>query len=206
MTAGFSVNSSGPLHNCSAAEFCAYGLPLRQDPSASRKILLVGKDSYVGSHLKQYLGTENYTLDELNARDLVPDASMFRGWDTVVFLAAIVHQKETAENRELYYDVEQNRTVSTSGYSGIEREFDEQGNKVTTVYIGTDDRPTENKKGVAIIRYEYDDARNCVAEYYFDAQGDPTENSSGAAQIRRTFGEDRSLLSEEKLDLQGNSL
>ncbi|MBQ1321509.1 MAG: NAD-dependent epimerase/dehydratase family protein, partial [Solobacterium sp.] len=114
MTAGFSVNSSGPLHNCSAAEFCAYGLPLRQDPSASRKILLVGKDSYVGSHLKQYLGTENYTLDELNARDLVPDASIFRGWDTVVFLAAIVHQKETAENRELYYKVNRDLAVKTA--------------------------------------------------------------------------------------------
>ena len=114
MTTDFSVNNSGSLHNCSAAEFCAYGLPLRQDPAASRKILLVGKDSYVGSHLKQYLGTENYTLDELNARDLVPDASMFRGWDTVVFLAAIVHQKETAENRELYYDVNRDLAIKTA--------------------------------------------------------------------------------------------
>ncbi|MBR2595418.1 MAG: NAD-dependent epimerase/dehydratase family protein [Solobacterium sp.] len=113
MTAAFAVNSS-PLHNCSAAEFCTYGLPLRQDPAASRRILFVGKNSYIGSHLQQYLGEENYTLDELNARGLVPAASMFYGWDTVVFLAAIVHQKETAENRELYYAVNRDLAIKTA--------------------------------------------------------------------------------------------
>lgn len=89
-------------------------LPLREDKenNYSKKILVVGSGSYIGTSVRDYLNkTKKYNLDEMNAVDLVPDATMFRGYDVVFHVAGIVHRKEREER---YYKVNRDLTIDVA--------------------------------------------------------------------------------------------
>lgn len=72
-----------------------------------KKILITGANSYIGVSLEQYLlhWPDRYAVTTL---DVVGDgwkSADFSGYDALFHVAGIAHQKETAENRDLYYRV-----------------------------------------------------------------------------------------------------
>lgn len=72
-----------------------------------KKILITGKNSYVGTRLKQWLGKypDNYLIDSISLRDASWREKDFSKYDVVCHVAGIAHIKETKENAPLYYKV-----------------------------------------------------------------------------------------------------
>lgn len=81
-----------------------------------KKILIIGKGSYIGEHIKNYIETttENYTVDEMDTYNLKPRACNFNGIDTIIYVAGIAHIKETDKNRNLYYKINRDLTVQVA--------------------------------------------------------------------------------------------
>lgn len=72
-----------------------------------KKILITGKDSYIGSSFEKWLGKypDKYTVDIV---DTICDdwkEKDFKEYDVVFHVSGIAHRKETKENKELYYKV-----------------------------------------------------------------------------------------------------
>ena len=78
-----------------------------------KKILIVGKNSYIGLSLKHYLENEqsNYSVEELDTLGFNGSVHNFNGFDAVVCVAGIAHIKETKENTQLYYEVNRDLAV-----------------------------------------------------------------------------------------------
>lgn len=72
-----------------------------------KKILITGKNSYVGNSFEKWL--ENYPgeyhVEKISLRNDSWKENTFSGYDVVVHVAGIAHRKETADNKELYYKV-----------------------------------------------------------------------------------------------------
>lgn len=72
-----------------------------------KRILITGANSYIGVSFEQYLlqWSDAYQVDTL---DVVTDSwrkADLSGYDAVFHVAGIAHQKETKENKDLYYKV-----------------------------------------------------------------------------------------------------
>ena len=72
-----------------------------------KKILITGANSYIGQSFEQYMlqYKDAYQVDTL---DMIGDGwreAELSGYDVIFHVAGIVHQKETDENRDLYYKV-----------------------------------------------------------------------------------------------------
>ena len=65
------------------------------------KILLIGKNSYIGEHIKNYLIKFGYYVDEFDVEHEVLNEDIFLGYDCVIHLAAIVHRKDIS-NYSIY--------------------------------------------------------------------------------------------------------
>ena len=78
-----------------------------------KRILITGKDSYIGTHIAQYLARfpEMYSVTEISTQPFDPDTDAFSGVDAVVHVAAIVHRKETKETAPLYDAVNRDLAV-----------------------------------------------------------------------------------------------
>lgn len=81
-----------------------------------KKILITGKDSYIGTQFESYLKKfgESYKIDTV---DMIGDGWKnvnFGGYDAVFHVAGIAHRKETKSNRYLYYDVNCNLAVEVA--------------------------------------------------------------------------------------------
>ncbi len=81
-----------------------------------KKILITGKGSYIGSVLEGYLSKweDKYSVETL---DMLGDGWKsfdFSGYDAVVHVAGIAHQKETKENAELYYKVNRDLAIEVA--------------------------------------------------------------------------------------------
>lgn len=86
-------------------------------PVRRKKILIVGKGSYIGESVENYLkeaSDEYYVIEVIDAVGIVPTVDMFRGYDVVFNMAGIAHIKETNENRSLYYDVNRDMVVEVA--------------------------------------------------------------------------------------------
>lgn len=83
--------------------------------SEYKKMLIVGSGSYIGNSVKEYLRkTKLYDINEIDAVNLIPESTNFKGVDTVFFVAGIVHKKETKKNKDLYYKVNRDLAVNTA--------------------------------------------------------------------------------------------
>lgn len=71
-----------------------------------KRVLIAGAGSYIGMQLAAHLlrSEKEYEVRELDVQKPF-DSSAFSGWDVVVHVAGIAHQKETAENAPLYQAV-----------------------------------------------------------------------------------------------------
>lgn len=71
-----------------------------------KKILITGKNSYIGSSFEKWVSDvrfeKSYQVDTLDMQEERWRGWDFSGYDVVLHLAGIVHQKETSDNRDLY--------------------------------------------------------------------------------------------------------
>jgi nucleoside-diphosphate-sugar epimerase len=72
-----------------------------------KKILITGKNSYVGRSLEKWLGNypDSYSIDSISLRNDSWKEKEFSEYDVVFHVAGIAHIKETKENAHLYYKV-----------------------------------------------------------------------------------------------------
>lgn len=79
-----------------------------------KRILITGKDSYIGLSFKRYLEqySDDYYVEELDVRDDRWKAYDFSTFDVVYHVAGIAHIKEIKENENLYYRVNRDLTIS----------------------------------------------------------------------------------------------
>jgi nucleoside-diphosphate-sugar epimerase len=72
-----------------------------------KKILITGKNSYVGKSLEKWLGKypDKYSIDSVSLRNESWKEKDFSEYDVVFHVAGIAHIKETKENTHLYYKV-----------------------------------------------------------------------------------------------------
>lgn len=72
-----------------------------------KRILITGKNSYVGNSLEKWLGNypEKYKVDKISLRDKSWILQDFSIYDVILNVAGIAHIKETKENEQLYYQV-----------------------------------------------------------------------------------------------------
>ena len=74
------------------------------------RVLITGAGSYLGEAIRAALLKSGVEADELDVRGPLPE-NAFQGYDRVVHVAGIAHQKETAENRPLYEQVNHHLAV-----------------------------------------------------------------------------------------------
>lgn len=72
-----------------------------------KRILITGKDSYIGSNFKKYLEQypDDYYVEELDVIDDSWKEFDFSTFDVVYHVAGIAHMKEIKENEILYYKI-----------------------------------------------------------------------------------------------------
>lgn len=78
-----------------------------------KRILITGKDSYIGTSFKKYLEQypDDYYVEELDVRDDSWKEFDFSPFDVVYHVAGIAHKKEVKENEQLYYQVNRDLAV-----------------------------------------------------------------------------------------------
>lgn len=78
-----------------------------------KKILITGVNSYIGNAFKDYTRKwpKKYQVDVISLRDGEWKKLQFSVYDSIFHVAGIAHQKETEENRHLYYEVNRDLTI-----------------------------------------------------------------------------------------------
>lgn len=81
-----------------------------------KKILITGKNSYIGTSLEKWLAKEpeNYQVDTVDTRDGIWKEKDFSPYDVVFHVAGIAHIKETNKNENLYYKINRDLAVSVA--------------------------------------------------------------------------------------------
>lgn len=79
-----------------------------------KRILITGKDSYIGTNFRKYLEQypNDYYVKELDVRDDSWKGFDFSAYDAVYHVAGIAHIKEVSENENLYYKVNRDLAVN----------------------------------------------------------------------------------------------
>ncbi|MUK87414.1 NAD-dependent epimerase/dehydratase family protein [Ornithinibacillus sp. L9] len=81
-----------------------------------KKILITGKNSYVGMSLEKWLGNnpDSYSMDSISLRDDSWKEKDFSEYDVVFHVAAVVHKKERPEMETLYFEVNRDLSVEVA--------------------------------------------------------------------------------------------
>ena len=81
-----------------------------------KRILITGKDSYIGSNFKKYLEQypDDYYVEELDVRDDTWKDYNFSTFDVVYHVAGLAHSTPDESQRELYYRVNTNLTYEVA--------------------------------------------------------------------------------------------
>lgn len=79
----------------------------------TKKILITGKNSYIGNQLEEWLNkeSENYEVVKKSVRDNKWKDIDFSVYDVVVHVAGIAHQDSKSNQGDLYYRVNTNLTI-----------------------------------------------------------------------------------------------
>lgn len=81
-----------------------------------KKILITGANSYIGMSFECYMkqfGNE-YQIDTIDMQYPSWSEKDFAGYDVVFHVAGIAHQKETKENKELYYKINRDLAIDVA--------------------------------------------------------------------------------------------
>lgn len=81
-----------------------------------KKILITGKNSYVGKSLEKWLGfhTDSYSIDSISLRNDSWKEKDFSGYDVVFHVAGIAHVSSDPKMEEMYYRVNRDLTIETA--------------------------------------------------------------------------------------------
>lgn len=87
-----------------------------------KKILITGKNSYVGNNLENWLNQypEKYSIDKISLRDDSWKECDFSIYDVVVHVAGIAHVSTDPNMEELYYRVNRDLTIEVAKKSKAE--------------------------------------------------------------------------------------
>lgn len=91
-----------------------------------KKILITGKNSYIGTSLEEWLSkhTNQYFVDTLNMKSELWKDFDFSKYDIVFHVAGLVHKKETKENKKEYFEVNRDlafETAKKAKYEGVKQ-------------------------------------------------------------------------------------
>jgi nucleoside-diphosphate-sugar epimerase len=81
-----------------------------------KKILITGKNSYVGNSLKKWLGNypDRYSIDSISLRDDSWKEKDFSEYDVVLHVAGIAHVSSDPKMEEMYYKVNRDLTIESA--------------------------------------------------------------------------------------------
>ena len=79
------------------------------------KILVTGKGSYIGSHIKAYLDAAGYEVDEVDTLGDDWQKADYSRYDSVIHVAAIVHQSAKGASEEQFLRVNTELPVKIAG-------------------------------------------------------------------------------------------
>jgi nucleoside-diphosphate-sugar epimerase len=81
-----------------------------------KKILITGKNSYVGTSLKKWLGNypDRYSIDSISLRDDSWKEKDFSEYDVVLHVAGIAHVSSDPKMEEMYYKVNRDLTIESA--------------------------------------------------------------------------------------------
>ena len=81
-----------------------------------KKILITGKNSYIGTSLENWLMREpdKYKVDTVDMKDGSWKDKDFSQYDVVFHVAGIAHIKETSDSQNLYYKVNRDLAYETA--------------------------------------------------------------------------------------------
>ena len=82
-----------------------------------KKILITGANSYIGMSFEKYIKDNVSDFFCVETLDMIGDSwekESFSGFDVVFHVAGIAHQKETKENKELYYKINRDLALETA--------------------------------------------------------------------------------------------
>ena len=79
-----------------------------------KKILITGKDSYIGTSFETFAKACGYEVDTVDMIDGSWREKSFSDYDAVFHVAGIAHRKETNQNRELYFQVNRDLAIETA--------------------------------------------------------------------------------------------
>lgn len=90
----------------------------------TKKILITGKNSYIGTSFIEYCQKNNidFDIEELSVHGDEWKDEDFSKYDVVLNVASIAHQKETVENEHLYYEINRDLAVEIAEkakYEGV---------------------------------------------------------------------------------------
>ena len=97
------------------------------------KILISGKDSYIGNHIADWLRLsidETFVVDFLDVREPNWIDKDFLGYDTVIHVAGIVHRKDITD-AAIYEKV---NTILTSQLQSIPKVYMGKANTMQKIY------------------------------------------------------------------------
>lgn len=82
-----------------------------------KKILITGANSYIGTSFEKYINTnfsDEYTVDTVDMIGEGWKEKDFSSYDAVFHVAGIAHQKESAKNEHIYYEVNRDLAIETA--------------------------------------------------------------------------------------------
>lgn len=81
-----------------------------------KKVLITGKNSYVGTSVRDWLNKEpsKYTVDSIDMKNDLWKRKDFSEYDVVFHVVGIAHIKETKKNQYLYYKVNKELAYETA--------------------------------------------------------------------------------------------
>lgn len=82
-----------------------------------KKILVTGLKSYIGTSFGNFIKANfanDYVVDYIDLRDVKWKEKSFSGYDSIVHVAGLVHQKETDANKNLYYKINRDLTFEVA--------------------------------------------------------------------------------------------
>lgn len=84
-----------------------------------RRVLITGKDSYIGTNFKKYLEnySDEYYVEELDVRDDSWKEFDFSKFDVVYHVAGLAHSTPDESQREIYYKINTDLTYEIAKHS-----------------------------------------------------------------------------------------
>ena len=106
--------------------------------------------------------------------------------------------------REEYYDLEGNPIALENGYSIVEYEYDEAGNRTVNRYYDADNKPVLYKGQYWYNEVTFNDLKQNILEKFYGTDGNPILLQDGAAGYRREYDENGNVSATTYLGLDGN--